>query len=298
MGPTSGTRQGAAGLVLAFLVLVAVVGIAAGAHPGRGSLTSQFSSLTPITWILVTLLEIIAIAFVVTLVVEIFSHRRNRRWVENPDLPELPLWRRILYALCAVGLLAAFYFLIYYVVTRSRRRLPRTFASRARTRTGGSTLLPHTHGLDVFVVTTAIALTIVAAAIVAYVIALRRTRNNARKTESAPEMSLGDLDRLLGTAVEDLRSPENENDPRQAVILAYARMEDLFGRAGTPRTSETPFEYVALHLTRLGVPERAAFALTDLFEQARFSTHIIGTDLRREALSALENVRGSVRTPA
>jgi hypothetical protein len=116
---------------------------------------------------------------------------------------------------------------------------------------------------------------------------LRRPRlafGNAASTLDAP------LAQLVDEALIDLR---HERDARRAVIRAYAAMERLFARGGRPRRAETPFEYVERSLEQAGAPRRAAIELTDLFEQARFSDHVIDTSLRTAAIRALEAVRQS-----
>jgi hypothetical protein len=99
----------------------------------------------------------------------------------------------------------------------------------------------------------------------------------------------------LGRAVESsLRDLETAGDPRQAVIRAYLRMQAaLAGGAGGPRgRAEAPREY--LRRLRDALPDTAAAeagALTALFEEARFSRHVIAERMRREALHRLVRIR-------
>ena len=90
-------------------------------------------------------------------------------------------------------------------------------------------------------------------------------------------------------SLDDLRS---EPDPRRAVIAAYARLERVLTASGLPRKpSEAPLEYLGRMLAALSVGEKAARRLTDLFEMAKFSQHAVGTEMKEEAISALETVR-------
>jgi hypothetical protein len=93
---------------------------------------------------------------------------------------------------------------------------------------------------------------------------------------------------LEGT-IDDARS---EPDPRRAIILAYARMEQALERCGVGRhESEAPLEYVARVLLELDVPPEPVHTLTDLFEQAKFSHHPMDGRMKDEAITALETIR-------
>jgi uncharacterized membrane protein len=108
---------------------------------------------------------------------------------------------------------------------------------------------------------------------------------------------LGDRDDRLATelaaavdeSLDDLRA---EPDPRRAVIAAYARLERVLAAYRLPRRpAEAPLEYLARMLDDLSVSPDAARRLTALFERARFSQHEVGTEMKEEAISALEKVR-------
>jgi hypothetical protein len=97
------------------------------------------------------------------------------------------------------------------------------------------------------------------------------------------------LDHAIAAGVEGL---ESEPDPRRAVIKAYAGMEHALAKDGLPRSpSETPVEYLRRALERLSASTAATTRLTALFEQAKFSTHVIDEPMRQEALAALGDLR-------
>jgi hypothetical protein len=76
------------------------------------------------------------------------------------------------------------------------------------------------------------------------------------------------------------------------VIAAYARLERVLAAHGLPRKpSEAPLEYLARMLTELSVSDRAARALTELFERAKFSQRAVGSEMKEQAIEALETVR-------
>jgi hypothetical protein len=83
------------------------------------------------------------------------------------------------------------------------------------------------------------------------------------------------------------------DDPRGAVIAAYAAMERTLAGHGVARSpAEAPREYLRRVLAASSATERDARTLTGLFEEARFSIHPISEHVREIALSAL----GSLQT--
>jgi hypothetical protein len=106
-------------------------------------------------------------------------------------------------------------------------------------------------------------------------------------------------ERLAQALAESLDAIVAEQDPRRAVIAAYARMERVLGAAGVPRAPhEAPFEYVGRALLDLDVGEPAVRRLTVLYERARFSTHEIDEPMRAEAIAALDAVQAELSAQA
>jgi len=131
--------------------------------------------------------------------------------------------------------------------------------------------------------------TLIAAAVVIAVVVDRRRRSRAG-TRTREELE--ELARALDEALEDLR---REPDPRRAVVAAYARMEQALSYHGLPRRpSETPYEYLARVARELDAEEPVA-ALTELFEEAKFSEHSVDETMRGRAIDALSSVRREVR---
>ena len=86
------------------------------------------------------------------------------------------------------------------------------------------------------------------------------------------------------------------SDPRAAVLVAYARMELALAEAGLQRRpSEAPREYLGRITERLGVARHPTATLTALFERARFSTHAVDESMRRDAVTALEQVAENLK---
>jgi hypothetical protein len=62
------------------------------------------------------------------------------------------------------------------------------------------------------------------------------------------------------------------------------------------RESETPNEYLARILEELEVERRSVRRLTDLFTEAKFSSHAVDAAMKHEAIEALSTVRDELRT--
>lgn len=107
-----------------------------------------------------------------------------------------------------------------------------------------------------------------------------------------PESEEEPLDRAIAAGIEGL---ESESDPRRAVIKAYAGMEHALGGDGLVRKpSDTPLEFLSRALERLHASRAATVRLTALFEQAKFSDHVIDESMRGEALQALAGLRSEL----
>ena len=110
--------------------------------------------------------------------------------------------------------------------------------------------------------------------------------------DSASDKSAGpDLARAaeLGLAeIGDLR-----RDPREAIIACYAAMErELEKSPGTtPQDSDTPSEVLARAVERHVLHAASATELVDLFQEARFSPHVMNEGHRADAVAALRTVQ-------
>jgi hypothetical protein len=97
----------------------------------------------------------------------------------------------------------------------------------------------------------------------------------------------------IGDAIDDL---EAEPDARRAVIAAYARMETTLARNGLRRRpSETPVEYLRRILLGLTARGDSVSTLTSLFEQAKFSRHVIDQSMKQDAIGALRDIRADLQ---
>jgi uncharacterized membrane protein len=115
----------------------------------------------------------------------------------------------------------------------------------------------------------------------------------AQPLEAAEATIADDVAESISDAIDDL---ESEPDARRAVIAAYARMENVFGRHGLRRrSSETATEYLRRILLDLTTRVEAVARLTGLFEQAKFSDHPIDSRMKQDAIDALRTIRDDLR---
>jgi hypothetical protein len=138
------------------------------------------------------------------------------------------------------------------------------------------------------------ALIVIAVLALAAGLVLRGARLGSRRSP------LASLATQLREAVEEgLEELETDTDPRRAVIAAYARMERALARVGLPREPhEAALEYLDRLLGLLDVRTPAVSLLTELFQLAKFSDHVIDADMQREAIRALAEVRDDLRARA
>jgi hypothetical protein len=130
---------------------------------------------------------------------------------------------------------------------------------------------------------------LVVGAVIAYVVAERRTRR-ARGSQLALAERLAEV---LDDTLDDLRA---EADPRRAVIAAYSRLERVLAANGTPRlASETADEYLPRVLHDLEIDPVAVGRLTELYQVAKFSPHAVGPAMKDDAIGALVLVRDELR---
>ena len=137
---------------------------------------------------------------------------------------------------------------------------------------------------------------VLAAAIVACVIVLRRRPGYLAEAWPAPE----DDERTLREAVESGRSALRElDDARAAIIACYLAMERSLASAGAARAAaETPDELLARAASAGLVRGDAAGRLTALFYEARFSSHPLPAAARTAARRALGELAASIAAQA
>jgi hypothetical protein len=288
-------------------ILLVIVGIGAGAHPSGSAVSSHLTSLAGLGDAIGATALVVAIGVFAMLASAFRPHRRHKspddyaleqiQYESNQTKWEAFLdWSKL--AVVAAAVLYGLFFVIQRITaapTGGGSARPSTASGVTTTvapqSTGATSSAPVSAGTweAVAVVAGAAAFLVAAAVLLGR---LRRPRlsfaQRLRRLESP-------LARVVDDALADLL---NDPDPRRAVIRAYAAMERVFARRGQPRRAdETPFEYVERSLEQAGAPRAAAIDLTELFEQARFSDHVINTTFRGTAIRALEAVRSGEEVP-
>jgi hypothetical protein len=123
---------------------------------------------------------------------------------------------------------------------------------------------------------------------------IRHRRRPSDALDPADEIP-GSVARALRDSIDEI---DRDPDSRRAIIRAYARMEDAFDDAGTPRRPyETPFEYVGRALRGVRVSPPAVGRLAALFERARFSQHAVAPETKEDAVDAIRAIERQMKEP-
>jgi uncharacterized membrane protein YhdT len=121
-------------------------------------------------------------------------------------------------------------------------------------------------------------------------IMLRSARRRSELVAATPTRET--IDEVLAETLEDLR---REEDPRKAVIGAYAKMERTLAARGVPRReSEAPLEYLTRILEVVSASGHSVRRLTGLFAKARYSPHEIDAKMKEDAIDALTGLRAEL----
>jgi Domain of unknown function (DUF4129) len=146
--------------------------------------------------------------------------------------------------------------------------------------------------------TVALLVMIVAAAMVA------RRRRIVGPSSSAPSpiiepISAAAATSLVRAAESGLAAIEDPNhEPRQAIIACYAAMERELRRfpGAVPQDFDTPSEVLARAVEHHALHVDNAVELVNLFEEARFSPHVMTETHRSRALRVLQLVLAEMRS--
>ncbi|MDH6113909.1 hypothetical protein P3T36_002730 [Kitasatospora sp. MAP12-15] len=129
------------------------------------------------------------------------------------------------------------------------------------------------------------------AALVAGLTVLWRHRNNLWSVPAQAAAPEGADEEALAEAVESARRALHGDDARTAVIACYAAMEQSLAASGTAReASDSPTDLLARVVANGTLRDTDATELTELFREARYSSHPMGgaqLDRARAALDAI-----------
>ncbi|BBY74213.1 hypothetical protein MPRF_11120 [Mycolicibacterium parafortuitum] len=113
-----------------------------------------------------------------------------------------------------------------------------------------------------------------------------------------PRVPGPDLARAAELGLAEMDDPDR--DPREAIIACYLAMERELGKSPgtTPQDSDTPSEVLARAIHRQVLQAGHATRLVELFEEARFSPHVMDGGHRADAVAALQAVLVELRVSA
>jgi Domain of unknown function (DUF4129) len=105
------------------------------------------------------------------------------------------------------------------------------------------------------------------------------------------------LVRAAESGLAEIEDPDQ--DPRQAIIACYAAMERALRRrpGAVPQDFDTPTEVLARAVEHHALHVDTATELVNLFEEARFSPHLMTEGHRRRAIDVLQLVLADMRSP-
>jgi hypothetical protein len=281
---TRAAKAGALGLGIVGL-LVPVAMAARGSHPSIAGHVTSRPVPNAVQDSFVTLLALAYLAVIVAIVVGFFRYRN--RW-EDPQSHWLA---NFVLVLVLMGIVTA---VGYYGMRHSYLRHKVAQAQAQQAQGGGQAgarLRPRPVPARTAHFEWPLALAIGGFLVLGSALVYVRGRHS-----SAPLAEDETLEAALAADVEttiaDLR---REQDPRRAVIAAYAQMERTLARHGLHRKpAEAPFEYLARVLRGLDVRESAVRTLTALFEYAKFSPHEVDDAMKDDAIGALVAMRSDL----
>jgi hypothetical protein len=124
--------------------------------------------------------------------------------------------------------------------------------------------------------------------------AKRRAKRKGKLTkQTAQPRTADELVAALDAGLEELS--DTDRDPRRAVIACWVRLEQAAAAAGTPRhPGDTPTDLVGRLLAEQQVDSRVLAALLEVYRQARYATHTVDDQMRRQAVDALQRLRADL----
>jgi len=291
--PLSPIRIGA----ITAAVVVLLTGVALTSRP-RGAASLQAPPILPAIFINAATFVVVSLGFLTAvLLITVFSPRKRRKrrpddppeWEYEEPLPTSWIEKLVMAAmllLLLAGCVAAL--VIWWKMPGAAvpaaqqlppglpRPLPASPLSTPPAPIYGAEWLPLAVGLAIIAVVTGATVLL---------------RPRKRGTLEAREV-VTTVNEAIGDAMDEL---DRDSDPRRAVIAAYARMERVLRDAGLPRRPfEAPFEYLGRVLRQARVSGTAVHRLTELFERAKFSHHVINVTMKAEAAEALHIVQAQL----
>jgi hypothetical protein len=291
----TGSRRAAAVLVLGMLLVAALAGASSQTSRGTSTLRAGLASAT--LSVAATLGILVLATSGAILIWALASRGRGQGDVDERE--RTPFWHRV--AACAVLVL------VVGVVAALLRKRPRPLqnaltpagVARAQIRPPGKSAI---HFVPAASISTIAVVAVLLVTLFAWsrVSAQRRRQGRSlslivlRGNEVIPVAQAGSV---LAESLSSIRipDPEEEPDPRKAVVAAYLAMTRAAADSGARRRDdETPAEFLQQLLESLESSREAARRLTSLFEAARYSSKAFEETRRSAAITALRQVRAEL----
>ncbi|RAG82758.1 DUF4129 domain-containing protein [Streptacidiphilus pinicola] len=145
--------------------------------------------------------------------------------------------------------------------------------------------------LEGFLALLAVALLVLVAVFLARWLSARRRSERADGTVDGGLRGDGTEEALADAVLAGREALADDPDPRTAIIACYAAMERSLAHGGiSRRKADTPTDLLRRAAEAGLVQGAAAQTLTDLFREARYSTHPLGEAQRDQARTALESI--------
>lgn len=267
-------------LAAAAIVLLGLVGLAAGGYRfgGSGSAHQSHYAVDTVVTIIVSLYLLAAVVVFAGLFwAGMDDRRRQTPTVRRQKTIRMAVILLVVATLFAVA--AGRYHLGLRLPSFLRQPPAASTLDNSHGKKGGGLRASHHTQLQVGPM-----LGVFGAAAIAFAALLVAERRRKRRLP-ADAMLAERLSDVLDQTLDDLRA---EEDPRRAVIAAYARMERALAAHGVPRLRfEAPHEYLGRVLAELTGGGLAAARLTTLFERARFSPHEVDARMKADAIDAI-----------
>jgi hypothetical protein len=286
--PSGGHRRYLPVLAVVTAGLVFLVAVGSSRSSGRISSHGLLDFNSVLGDLTVVLLGLLVVAVCLLAYVLMLSLRRPTAGddLTNPGPSSVPWWARVLAVFLVLG---AFAGVVAAIILRERQNQGNPPVSISMPGpvplppgsgpAGGGEFIVHWWILGPLALLTLAALVVV--------LLVRRRRSMPR-----PDRSLRERDELSEALQASLDELDEDEDPRRAVIRAYATIERALADHGLRREpSETHVEYLARWAGGARVTRATAEALAALYERARFSLHEVDEQMKAEARSALVSLR-------
>lgn len=288
---------------VALVCLLIVVALAVGAlhrTPSRSGNSDLLGSATEV--IALAVLGVCTVITAIVLVSQLLSVRRRK---DDDDPPEtvyrspMSRWARLALMMVTAALIAGVGALVVLVVSHlgehtgeparpGQHPLGPTLAPRIEQHpaaSGGSGISPEMIIAGVLIV--------VVLAGLGY--AVYRGTRPVEPIDASEREQVRTRARLVAAVDDADRALAAETEPRAAIIACYRAMESSLGTAGVEhRVTDAPEDFLSRAAgSGIALPD-AAWQLTELFREARYSTHPMTADQRERAAGALARLRAEL----